>query len=223
MKKLLICLAIVFSCTLTACASTQSLASSGIASEGISQSSLPSVSAADVHIEPSVKKKLSDSEQYRLEVNIIDHDSAVIRLTDTQLKDKYEVNRVGSPEMQDEYGWYLQIGIYRIVLHHFKDMLGGETAKLGVDDMQLELYKCDYNQKGELYQMVDLPPECIAMETIDRELIFTMEISSEVVGSYYIDLGSQLDIIELQTMDCTRATAYQEFEVSSKDVVIKSN
>ncbi|BAE81806.1 hypothetical protein [Desulfitobacterium hafniense] len=172
-----------------------------------------------IQIEQVEKNALSDNEQYRLAVHITDHDSAVIHLTDTLLKDEYEVNRSGSPEMQDEYGWYVQIGIYRAMLHYVKDSLEGEAKKIGVKDMQLELYKCEYNQKGELFHMVELPSESISLKLEGNNLVFSIEIPNE----YYFDLRSQADIIELQTMDCTRELPYQALTVNAGDVVTKDS
>ncbi len=198
MKRLILCITLTLTLLLSACAAVPP---------------------------PQTEQILHDavqSDQYQLSVHILDQNYAVIRLTDTQLKDAYEVDRTDTPDSQDEYGWYVQFGIYEIKLHHLKmyQQAPYKPQMIRLQDMELELYQNTYNPKGEFVFGHLLPAESVKLDVDGTDLVFTVKIPDEY---YEIDLRTQGDIVSLQTMDCTRPKPYQTIAVDpAKAVVIDS-
>lgn len=211
MKKAIWVITVVLILIFTACAADQTPAPVSTSdAPPLSEASMPDEYNNVSKIDQAIDDVSAQGEQYRLSVDIKDHNTAVIRLTDTQLKTEYEVDRADSPDMQDEYGWYIQFGIYEIKLHYLKEYreTPGEPRKIGVKDMELELFENVYNELGRLVMQHNIPSDCISLGVEGNDLIFTLEISEE---NYLIDLTTQGDVVGMQTMDCTRERPYQNF------------
>lgn len=206
MKKSVLCIIAALTLIFTACAADQTPAPGSTPDASSSSEAL----LPDNDTVPPPEQPTDEAGQYRLSVDIKDHNTAVLRLTDTQLKTEYEVDRADSPDMQDEYGWYIQFGIYEIRLHSLKEyrQIPAEPRTIGLKDMQLELYENVYNELGRLVMQRSQPSDCISFEVEGNDLVFTLEIPEE---NYLIDLTTQGDLIGMQTMDCTRAQPFQDF------------
>lgn len=211
MKKAIWVITVVLILIFTACAADQTPAPVSTSdAPPLSEASMPDEYNNVSKIDQVIDDVSAQGEQYRLSVDIKDHNTAVIRLTDTLLKTEYEVDRADTPDMQDEYGWYIRFGIYEIKLHYLKMYreTPGEPRKIGVKDMELELFENVYNELGRLVIQYDQPSDCISLEVEGKDLIFTLEIPEEY---YKIDLRTQGDLVGMQTMDCTRERPYQNF------------